>query len=54
MEGLEMGLERTQGTTDSQGKAPWSAGLVMLMAPSSRGMFCCRNGSAALFLPQLC
>lgn len=34
--------------------AAGAVGLVMLMAPASGGMFCCRNDSAALFLPWLC
>lgn len=65
MEGLEMWLERTGGyfrtdcRTDSCTALECSTqlgvvGLVMLMAPASGGMFCCRNGSAVLFLPQLC
>lgn len=60
---LEMGLERTGGLLQDRqpGQSPlecstqlWAVGLIMLMAPASGGMFCCRNGSAALFLPWLC
>lgn len=65
MEGLKMRLERTEGVL--QGRQPGqnplecstqlgAMGLVMLMADGSsiQGMFCCRNGSAALFLPWFC
>lgn len=64
MEGLEMGVEGTGGHhgTASWGMAPLVRrrqcrglpGLVTLPTLAARGMFCCRNSSAALFLPRLC
>lgn len=58
MEGLEMGLERTgrvlQDRQPGQSTLECSTQLVMLMAPASREMFCCRKGSATLFLPWFC
>uniref|UniRef100_A0A8C3J7Q0 Voltage-gated delayed rectifier potassium channel KCNH4 n=1 Tax=Calidris pygmaea TaxID=425635 RepID=A0A8C3J7Q0_9CHAR len=62
--GLGNGVKGTEGHggTSSWDMAPQVRrrqrrglpGLVTLPTPAAGGMFCCRNSSAALFLPRLC